>query len=87
VRIRFRDSTTEWVVPAARFREALGTTFLKSTQFVAIAEPGGFRFEGKGYGHGVGMCQYGAKRLAEQGADAASILARYYPDARIQQQW
>ncbi len=37
------------------------------------------RLDGKGHGHGVGLSQWGARSMAAQGADAASILAHYYP--------
>ena len=38
---------------------------------------------GRGWGHGVGMCQFGAKGLAELGNDAWTILRYYYPGAEI----
>lgn len=38
---------------------------------------------GRGFGHGVGLCQFGAEGFAKQGMDAISILARFYPGARI----
>ena len=41
------------------------------------------RFEGTGLGHGVGLCQYGAKAMAEAGADDAAILKKYFPDCRV----
>jgi len=41
------------------------------------------RIEGRGFGHGVGMCQFGAEGLARQGRTAAGILAHYYPGARL----
>ncbi|MFD0713997.1 SpoIID/LytB domain-containing protein [Paenibacillus sp. GCM10027626] len=42
-----------------------------------------FRFVGHGYGHGVGMSQYGARGLAEKGYDYQYILQYYYKDAKI----
>ena len=36
-----------------------------------------------GYGHGVGMSQYGANALALQGMDAAAILEHYFPGAKV----
>lgn len=42
-----------------------------------------YRFIGQGYGHGLGMSQYGAKGLAEQGYDYKSILQYYYKDTTI----
>jgi hypothetical protein len=52
-------------------------------QTVAIGEGGTLRLTGRGFGHGVGMSQYGAKLGAERGADATAILARYYPGTTL----
>lgn len=38
---------------------------------------------GRGYGHGVGMCQWGAKVMGEKGFQSRQILTHYYPDATI----
>jgi stage II sporulation protein D len=40
-------------------------------------------FSGRGFGHGVGLCQYGAQGMARQGAVARQILDHYYPSAGI----
>ena len=40
-------------------------------------------FEGRGYGHGVGMCQYGAETLARKGRDYQEILRWYYPGVEL----
>jgi stage II sporulation protein D len=64
-----------------RIRQVLN---LRDTLFVIDREygPDGsvahFVFSGKGWGHGVGMCQIGAFRLAQQGASYEDILAKYY---------
>lgn len=42
-----------------------------------------FRFVGRGYGHGLGMSQYGAKALAELGYDYARILQYYYKNVLV----
>ena len=41
-------------------------------------------FAGKGWGHGVGLCQVGAYGMALRGADYAEILAHYYRGARLE---
>ena len=42
------------------------------------------RFEhGRGFGHGVGLCQFGAQAMAAQGRDYGAILNTYYPGARM----
>lgn len=43
----------------------------------------GFVFEGRGAGHGVGMCQWGARGMAEAGHRYEDILSRYYPGAKL----
>jgi stage II sporulation protein D len=65
------------------FRRVVGYDTLKSTLFAVAIDGGVARFSGRGYGHGVGMCQWGAKGMAEQGASAGQILAFYYPGATL----
>jgi stage II sporulation protein D len=40
-------------------------------------------FEGRGFGHGVGLCQFGAEGQAKAGRSAEEILATYYPGATV----
>lgn len=61
-------------------RTALG---LRSTRFTMTAEPLGLRFDGRGWGHGLGMSQWGAYNLAQQGVKYQQILAHYYRGASI----
>lgn len=69
---------------AGEFRLRVGPSLLRSTLITAITPvPGGFRFAGKGWGHGVGLCQLGAIGMARQGIRAAEILRRYYPGAEM----
>jgi stage II sporulation protein D len=77
-------------VPALQVRQALGPNRLRSTLVTAvetIGEPGSppraVRFRGRGWGHGVGLCQIGACTLAREGWTAERILGFYYPGARI----
>jgi stage II sporulation protein D len=62
-----------------QFRGALGFTELRSTAFTMERAGDRFRFEGRGYGHGVGMCVIGAGRRAQRGDSAEAILAHYFP--------
>ncbi|MBI3592370.1 MAG: hypothetical protein HY099_02635 [Nitrospirae bacterium] len=41
-------------------------------------------FEGKGYGHGVGMCQWSALEMAREGKNYKEILSTFYPGATIE---
>jgi SpoIID/LytB domain protein len=43
----------------------------------------GWTFRGQGWGHGVGMCQFGASGMAQAGSGYREILARYYPGLEI----
>lgn len=60
-------------------REMRSLFLLRSTAFTLEFENDSFLFTATGYGHGVGMSQYGANVMAQNGADYASILAHYYP--------
>jgi stage II sporulation protein D len=69
---------------AADLRARLGTSRLRSTLVFEIARRGNLLvFRGGGWGHGVGMCQIGARGLAARGASAGDILAHYYPGALL----
>ncbi len=67
------------------FRKVVGTTVIKSTNFTFSynASSQNYIFNGAGYGHGIGMSQYGAKAMAEQGFKYESILLFYYNDVEI----
>jgi len=72
------DAHGEVSIPATRFRALLGADHLYSTYFTAHVSGGSLIFEGKGWGHGVGMCQYGARGLALDGKAYDQILKYYY---------
>ena len=57
---------------------------LNSTNFELQYVNERFVFTVKGYGHGVGMSQFGAIYMAEQGSDFEEILAHYYPNTKIE---
>jgi len=48
---------------------------------------GGFRIDGRGNGHGVGLCQYGAAAMGKAGSTSQDILDRYYPGATVVTAW
>ncbi len=66
-----------------QFRLAIGATRLKSTCFQPESNETGVLFTGQGYGHGVGMSQWGARKMALGGHDYKSILRHYYTDIMI----
>ncbi|MBE7506180.1 MAG: SpoIID/LytB domain-containing protein [Planctomycetia bacterium] len=70
---------------AEDFRLSIGGRLLKSTNFKIEKTKDGFRFtDGKGFGHGMGLCQYGMETKARQGMGYRQILATYYPHSTIQ---
>ena len=64
-------------------RKALSSSHLKSSAFEIEKSPDGFVLKGRGWGHGVGLCQIGAAAMAAQGHDYRQILSRYYVGAEI----
>jgi len=64
-------------------RELRSLFLLRSTAFDISFDNNAFLFSVVGFGHGVGMSQYGANVMAQNGADYASILAHYYPGTTL----
>ena len=69
---------------AVTFRARVGYMKLKSLQFQLEPTAAGWLVHGQGFGHGAGMCQWGAKVLADQGMTYTKILAHYYPGTELQ---
>ncbi len=65
------------------FRLIVGPSTLKSLFFTVKRGPNSYEFTGHGWGHGVGMCQYGAMGLAAAGKTYTAILKHYYPDTEL----
>lgn len=63
-------------------RSALG---LKSTLFTVSSTGSSFQVDGRGYGHGLGLSQWGAHNLAAQGTNYQQILGHYYQSATLAQ--
>jgi peptidoglycan hydrolase-like amidase len=61
----------------------LGWDALPSNNFIAHTDAKGVAFEGTGEGHGIGLCQAGAKAMAQSGASFREILDHYYPNTTL----
>ncbi len=70
---------SELALTGDQFRKAVGYGVIKSTNFSVRAANGDVMFSGTGNGHGVGLCQWGAKQRALEGFSYAEILSYYYP--------
>ncbi len=69
---------------ASQFRLTMGPSLLRSTWCRIDNGADGFTFSGgRGFGHGVGMCQFGADGLAQAGWNFRAILAFYYPGSHM----
>lgn len=75
----------ELTVPGDQFRKAIGYGVIKSTNFAVRVSNGEAAFSGTGNGHGVGLCQWGAKQRALDGFNYTEILSYYYPGTRLTQ--
>ena len=82
VRVAVEHSRGTTTLKGTDFRRLVGYDVLKSTLVVPVLGRDGFvRFEGRGWGHGVGLSQFGAKGMAERGYAYTQILEYYYPGA------
>ncbi|HYK54479.1 MAG TPA: SpoIID/LytB domain-containing protein [Candidatus Eremiobacteraceae bacterium] len=72
------------VIPATAFRMLAGAHVVRSTRIDSISVSNGvIRVAGEGFGHGVGMAQWGARGMAEAGKSADEILKFYYRGAQF----
>ena len=74
-------------IGAGELRQILGYEALPSLLFTINLEKGAAVFRGRGSGHGVGLCQWGARGRALHGDGYRAILAHYYPGAEIRRMY
>lgn len=79
--VRHRDGSS--TIKATDLRKLLGWARLPSTNFELHRENGAYFFEGKGYGHGVGLCQWSALQMARDGKSYREILNFFYPGTTL----
>jgi stage II sporulation protein D len=82
-RIRLSTERVSREISAAAFRREAGYSRVKSLKMEIVPVGNGWIFAGEGYGHGVGMCQWGANGMAKHGKTYREILARYFPDTAL----
>jgi stage II sporulation protein D len=71
------------VLEGRRFREAFGNEVIRSMDLEVSTDAAGFTFVGRGWGHGVGLSQWGAKEMADLAYNYRDILKFYYPLADL----
>jgi len=75
-------------VRGADFRKTAGPEKVRSTWITDIQQEGeGIIIKGRGFGHGVGLCQWGAYALATEGKNPHEIVKHYYPEVEIKKLW
>lgn len=70
-------------ISGAKFRMSMGPNLIRSANFRVEKENSKFVFNGRGWGHGVGLCQDGAFGMAESGFNFERILEKYYHGADL----
>jgi len=84
ITLQFTTPKGSKTLSCAKFRLAVGASLLKSCKITSVSKTsGGFAFAGNGYGHGIGMCQDGAKGMAENGKTYKQILENYFPSSDL----
>jgi stage II sporulation protein D len=82
-RVRLESRGRAATLDAVDLRQRLGFSRLPSLAFDVRPVEGGFSFEGRGRGHGAGLCQWGAAGLAREGKGHREILGHYYPGTAV----
>ncbi len=85
VRVRVTDTSGQsWELLAERFRLAIGGSTMRSTD-CSIGVKGDHLVlkRGRGFGHGLGLCQWGMEGLARSGQPAGAIVRYYFPGANL----
>ncbi|MGM0860795.1 MAG: SpoIID/LytB domain-containing protein [Bacillota bacterium] len=77
------NKSTTITVPVTELRTMIGASAFKSTYVTVKKDTSKYTISGKGYGHGIGMSQYGAKARAESGDSYSTILKFYYPGTTL----
>ena len=76
------------MISAPEIRLALGSTKMRSTLLTELSfRDGRVSMAGKGYGHGVGMPQWGAYGMAEAGKSVQEIVTYYFQDVTVEKLW
>lgn len=82
IRLKWVDGEVKEIL-ADTFRSKLGYQDFKSADFEVSQNETSYLFRGKGYGHGVGLCQSGSKVLAQKKRSYKEILKHYFPFAEL----
>ncbi|MFQ5990852.1 MAG: SpoIID/LytB domain-containing protein [Nitrospiraceae bacterium] len=82
-KVRILHSNGELILRGEDLRRTVGYKVIRSTLFEVESVGREVVLSGRGYGHAVGLCQWGAKELATLGYSYSAILAYYYPETTL----
>ncbi len=81
--VELKNANQSLVMRGNEFRNIMGTSELRSLLFTVKNERESFVFEGRGWGHGIGLCQWGGKNMSDEGISYKNILRYYYRGTRL----
>lgn len=82
-RVAFWNKHDKVTLSGQQLRRLLGFNKLRSTMFDILPQKNHLQFVGRGFGHGSGLCQHGARHMAMKGYSAEEIILHYYPKAHL----
>lgn len=82
--LKMQGKNTVIEITAKDFRQALGPDVIRSLNFTIRIISGIAYIDGLGWGHGVGLCQWGMYRMAEDGYKHMQILEYYFPQSKLE---
>jgi stage II sporulation protein D len=82
-RLKISHKAGETIIRGTDFRLLLGPEVIRSTRFTVQIRDGRAMFNGQGWGHGVGLCQWCSQGMAQLGYDHEAILSHYYQGAKL----
>lgn len=82
--LELKTNRGEILWSANEFRKLLGWDQVRSTLFKLRRRKQGYDLSGRGFGHGVGLCQWGAQGMDRKGMDYKDILSHYYPGSQLE---
>ena len=81
--LKIINTKNDLIISAKDFRNIIGPDLIRSTNFKVNIIGTDVVFEGVGWGHGVGLCQWGAYFMAKNGSTAEEIIKYYYPKTDV----
>ncbi|MEM7179435.1 MAG: SpoIID/LytB domain-containing protein [Spirochaetota bacterium] len=82
-KIQLKADTKQLTIPVRRFRQIIGFDKIRSLNFVSKVQDDHLYLWGFGYGHGVGLSQWGAYAMVKKGYKMREIIQHYYHDVRV----